>query len=335
MAGLPKRSVGIVGGGAWGLALAHLLVRNGHRVLVWDRNGERVRRLRETNRDEDRLPGVSLDGRIEYTTTLSDLRGRDFHVLVVKSAAVSEVLRRLKEEVKPARMVSAVKGFVGEGLKTVSQATAEVMPEVKYAVLSGPSIALEVVKGVPTSVVVASEDDPFAAEVQLAFSGRTFRVYRQDDVLGVELGGALKNVMAIAAGISDGLGFGTNSKGALLTRGLYEMVRFGVSLGAKRDTFFGLAGLGDMITTSFSPNSRNRYVGEQLGRGRSIEEILKGMSMVAEGVRTAFIVREEAKARGIDVPITEVVCEIIEGKVSPLEALSKLMERPLKREFYT
>ena len=145
----------------------------------------------------------------------------------------------------------------------------------------------------------------------------------------------MKNVMAIAAGISDGLGFGTNSKGALLTRGLYEMVRFGVSLGAKRDTFFGLAGLGDMITTSFSPNSRNRYVGEQLGRGRSIEEILKGMSMVAEGVRTAFIVREEAKARGIDVPITEVVCEIIEGKVSPLEALSKLMERPLKREFYT
>ncbi len=334
MAGLQERPVGVVGGGAWGLALAHLLAMNGYPVVVWDRSAERVRRLRESRRDDTRLPGVLLHPDIAYTDSLSDLRGARFHVLVVKSAAVSEVLDRLKGEVRPERLVSAVKGFVGESLKTVSQAVAEVMPEVTFAVLSGPSIALEVVKGVPTSVVVASGDDGFAREVQGAFSGRTFRVYRQDDVLGVELGGALKNIVAIAAGVSDGLGFGVNSKGALLTRGLYEMVRFGVSLGAKRETFFGLAGMGDMITTSFSPNSRNRYVGEQLGKGRKIDEILEGMSMVAEGVRTAFIVREEAKRLGVDMPITEVVCDIIEGKVSPTDALGRLMSRPLKREFY-
>ncbi len=335
MAGLPKRTVGVIGGGAWGLALAHLLAENGHEVLVWDRNPGRIDRLRREHRDDTRLPGVTLNPKIGYTATLEDLRGKDFHVLVVKSAAVSEVLPRVMEEVEPKRVVSAVKGFVGDRIKTVSQAVAEVMPEVTYAVLSGPSIALEVVKGVPTSVVVASRDDDFAQEVQHAFSGRTFRVYRQDDVLGVELGGALKNIIAIAAGISDGLGFGTNSKGALLTRGLYEMIRFGTSLGARRETFFGLAGMGDMITTSFSPNSRNRYVGEQLGKGKSIDEVLGGMSMVAEGVRTAFIVREEARAKGIDVPITEVVCDIIEGKVSPPDALERLMSRPLKREFYT
>ncbi len=334
MAGLPKRTVGVIGGGAWGLALAHLLAKNGHDVVVWDRNPERVERLRREHRDDTRLPGVTLNPNIEFTTILEDLRGMDFHVLVVKSAAVSEVLPRIREEVGPKKLVSAVKGFVGDKIKTVSQAVTEVMPEVTYAVLSGPSIALEVVKGVPTSVVVASRDDDFAQEVQHAFSGRTFRVYRQDDVLGVELGGALKNIIAIAAGISDGLGFGTNSKGALLTRGLYEMIRFGTSLGARKDTFFGLAGMGDMITTSFSPNSRNRYVGEQLGKGKSIDEVLGGMSMVAEGVRTAFMVREEARARGIDVPITEVVCDIIEGKVSPLDALERLMSRPLKREFY-
>ncbi len=316
------------------MALAHLLARNGHAVVVWDRSPERVERLRRERRDDSRLPGVVLHPSIDYTASLRDLRGARFHVLVVKSAAVSEVLGRLKEEVEPRRVVSAVKGFVGEGLKTVSQAFAEVMPEVTFAVLSGPSIALEVVKGVPTSVVVASGDDGFAREVQVAFSGPTFRVYRQDDVLGVELGGALKNVVAIAAGVSDGLGFGVNAKGALLTRGLYEMIRFGVALGAKRETFFGLAGMGDMITTSFSPNSRNRYVGEQLGKGRKIEEILGGMSMVAEGVRTAFIVREEARRLGVEMPITEVVCDIIEGKVSPTEALGRLMRRPLKREFY-
>jgi len=317
------------------LALAHLLAENGHTPLVWDRDPGRLSKLRRSHRDEDRLPGVSLNPKIRYVDEMGALKDAHFHVLVVKSAAVSEVLPRLKGEVSPKRLVSAVKGFVGETLRTVSQAVAEVLPDTTYAVLSGPSIALEVVKGVPTSVVVASSDDSFAREVQMTFSGPTFRVYRQDDVLGVELGGALKNIIAIASGISDGLGFGTNSKGALLTRGLYEMVRFGTALGARRDTFFGLAGMGDMITTSFSPNSRNRYVGEQLGRGRRIDEILGGMSMVAEGVRTAFIVRDKARELDVDVPITEAVCSIIEGKASPVEALRLLMTRPLKREFYT
>ncbi|NPB03479.1 MAG: NAD(P)-dependent glycerol-3-phosphate dehydrogenase [Thermotogae bacterium] len=332
MAGFQKRAVGVIGGGAWGLALAHLLTENGHEVLVWDRRADRIENLKRFHRDDERLPGVQLNPKISYTYVLRDLEGLDFHVLVVKSGAVEEMLQRLREEVRPRYLVSAVKGFVGDGIKTVSMAVKEMLPSTVYAVLSGPSIALEVVRGIPTSVVVASEDINFAFEIQRIFSGGNFRVYRQRDVLGVELGGALKNVIAIAAGISDGLGFATNSKGALLTRGLREMVRFGVALGAQKDTFFGLAGMGDMITTSFSKNSRNRYVGERLGKGESIDTILDDMKMVAEGVRTAPLVFNEAKRLNVEVPITEAVVKIIEGEISPLQALEELMRRPLKDE---
>ncbi len=335
MAGFQIRKIGVIGGGAWGLTLANLLVSNGYRCVVWDRNPQRIKRLRDTRRDDERLPGITLSPHMEFTERMEDLADADVLLIVVKSAAVADVMQRLKGIMQPSRIVSAVKGFVGEDVKTVSRYVSQDFPGTSYAVLSGPSIALEVARGVPTSVVVASSDRSFAETVQRVFSNKTFRVYVQDDVLGVELGGALKNVIALAAGISDGLGFGMNAKGALLTRGLYEITRFAVALGARRETFYGLAGLGDLITTSFSRSSRNRHVGERLGKGERLEDILKGMKMVAEGVRTAFLVRDKSLEMGIDMPITQAVCDIMEGRISPMEALKRLMGRPLKEEFLT
>lgn len=333
MAGLQVRSIGIIGGGAWGLTLANLLTDNGFDVIVWDRNKERIEKLRVLRRDDERLPGININENIDFTNDLNLLKDKDLHILAVKSEAVPDVVRMLKE-INVKVIISTIKGFVGDGINLVSSYLKENLPESGVVVLSGPSIALEVCNRKPTSVVVAGDKEDTLIEIQRVFSNGYFRVYRQDDVVGVEMCGALKNILAIASGICDGLGLGENSKGALLTRGLYEMMKFGISFGAKKETFFGLAGIGDIITTSFSKNSRNRYVGEMLGKGENIQDILSKMVMVAEGVRTAFIVRNEARKIGIDMPITESVCEVIEGKVSPYEAIDKLMRRDLKREFY-
>jgi glycerol-3-phosphate dehydrogenase (NAD(P)+) len=333
MAGLQIRDVGVIGGGAWGLSLANLLGEKGFRVLVWDRNSDRIRFLRENREDPQRLPGVKINERVEFTENLLDLSNLDLHILTVKSEAVEEVAERLKE-IKIRFLISGIKGFVGRGLNLVSEYLEKKLEGIEVFVLGGPSIALEVCNKVPTSVVIAGKNEESLKKIQEAFSTNYFRVYRNLDVLGVELGGALKNVIAIAAGICDGLGLGENSKGALLTRGVYEMARFGVRLGAKMETFFGLAGLGDVITTSFSKNSRNRYVGEMLGKGKKIEEILGGMVMVAEGVRTAYIVRDKAREIKIDMPLTEMVCRVMNGEIGPREAINELMTRELKREFY-
>ncbi len=333
MAGLQIRNVGIIGGGAWGLTLANLLSDNGLNVLVWDRNPQRVEMLKEHHSDPQRLPGIVLNKSINFTNNLAELSGLDIHIFAVKSEAVEEMTEKLKDlDIKI--LVSAIKGFVGNGIKTITEHLKENLKGVEIFALGGPSIALEVCKKIPTSVVLAGENESIMEEIQKRFSNGYFRVYRNPDIVGVEFAGALKNIIAIAAGICDGLGLGENSKGALLTRGIYEMARFGIKFGARMETFFGLAGLGDVITTSFSKNSRNRYVGEMLGKGYTIEEILKGMVMVAEGVRTAFLVRGEADKLGIEMPITEGVCRVIEGKNKPNEIIYELMTRELKREFY-
>ncbi len=333
MAGLQIRNVGIIGAGAWGLSLANLLGEKGLRVLAWDRSSERIRLLREKREDPQRLPGIRINDRVEFTDRIFDLSGLDLHILTVKSEAVQEVIEKLKElEIR--FLLSGIKGFAGDGLNLVSDYLEKNLEGVEVFVLGGPSIALEVCKKIPTSVVIAGKDEFSLTILQHALSTRYFRVYRNLDVLGVELGGALKNVIAIAAGICDGIGLGENSKGALLTRGIYEMARFGTKLGARMETFFGLAGLGDVITTSFSKNSRNRYVGEMLGKGYKIDEILRGMVMVAEGVRTAYLTRNKAREIGIDMPITEMVCRVMDGEIGPKEAIDELMTRELKREFY-
>ena len=333
MAGLQIGNIGVIGGGAWGLSLANLLGEKGLSVLVWDRNPDRIELLRKNREDPQRLPGIKINENVEFTDKISDLSGLDLHILTVKSEAVKEITEKLKE-IKIRLLVSGIKGFVGDGINLVSEYLERNLEGVEVFALGGPSIALEVCKKIPTSVVIAGKNEEKLMKLQEIFSTSYFRVYRNLDVFGVELAGALKNIIAIAAGICDGLGFGENSKGALLTRGIYEMARFGIKLGAKMETFFGLAGLGDVITTSFSKNSRNRYVGEMLGKGYKIEEVLRGMVMVAEGVRTAYIVRNNAKDMEIDMPITEAVCRVMDGEINPKDAINELMKRELKREFY-
>lgn len=326
----------VLGGGSWGLTLANHLAGKGHHVTVWVRRPEKARSLSINRSDPQRLPGIELSPEIRFTSDMSEaLDGAELLLFVVPSQAMREVARKVANVGRfPKRIVSATKGIEIETGMRMSQVIREELGDVEVAVISGPSIALEVARGLPTSVVAASENQDYAREVQMLFHSPTFRVYTSDDVIGVELGGALKNIVAIAAGISDGLGFGANTKGALLTRGLAEIMRLGIHLGARPVTFAGLSGMGDLITTSFSKHSRNRYVGEELGKGRSIDEILSGMTMVAEGVPTAEAVHRLAGRIGVDMPLTEAVLMIIRGEWTPQEAIHRLTQREPKPEYY-
>jgi glycerol-3-phosphate dehydrogenase (NAD(P)+) len=255
-------------------------------------------------------------------------------VLAVPSKYLRQVLERVKTAGPPGKplVVSVVKGVEPDTLLTMSRLIQSLLPVEKLAVLSGPSISYEVARGVPTTVVAASGDEALAKEVQALFSTERFRVYTAGDVLGVELGGSLKNVVAIACGAADGLGFGANTKAALVTRGLAEMARLGAAMGAKAQTFSGLSGLGDLITTCFSPHSRNRSLGEKLGRGTSLKEATQGMEQVAEGVTTAKSAYALSRRHGVEMPITAAVYQVLyEGK-SPRETVRELMLRDPKPE---
>lgn len=328
--------VAIIGSGSWGLTLGNLLANKGIRVKIWGRSREKIQKLRETYEDRSRLPGIKLHSSIEFHFDLKKaIDDADLIVLVVPSQAMRDVVSKLSKLSNfPKRIVSAAKGIeIGSG-KRMSEVIKEVLGDVDVAALSGPSIALEVAKGEPTSVVVASEDELFAKEVQFLFHTSLFRVYRSQDIVGVELGGALKNIIAIAAGMADGLGFGANTKGALLTRGLAEIIRLGVHMGAQPVTFAGLSGMGDLITTCFSRHSRNRYVGEELGKGKKLKDILSGMNMVAEGVYTTEAAFRLARRLHVEMPITEVVRSILRGELDPKTAMQKLLEREPKPEYY-
>lgn len=279
---------------------------------------------------ELKFPGVEL--------ATSDLKaaldGVDGAVLVVPSQVVDALCRKIRElgSVPPVTVIAS-KGIDLGTLKPLSEVVSESLPGTEVAVVSGPCIAREVAVGVPTSVVAASNNGEIAGMVQGWFASPTFRVYRQEDILGVEYGGALKNVIAIAAGVGDGLGFGANSKSALLTRGLAEMQRFAVEMGAQERTIAGLAGLGDLCVTCFSQHSRNRRFGEALGRGATSDEALKAIGETVEGIETAKAVTRIAGERNIDVPVAEAVCHIVDGEWTPMEAVERLMGRSLKDEF--
>jgi glycerol-3-phosphate dehydrogenase (NAD(P)+) len=324
--------VGIVGDGAWGITLSILLHENGVPLTLFGYFPERVSDLRRTRRDEERLPGTTIPEEIRITDDPLELRDKDPVLYVVPSKFLRNTIERFKA--KPgAHVISAVKGIeVGTCLR-MSQVLEEELKDVGIAVLSGPSIAREVIHGLPTTVVVASRDEVLAQRAQDLLHSRNFRVYRSNDVIGVELGGALKNIIALASGACDGLGLGANTKGALLTRGIAEMMKLGVALGAEPITFSGLSGVGDLITTCMSPHSRNRHVGEQLGRGRSIQEILADMVMVAEGISTTEAALTLSRRMGIDMPITEAVFHILQGELSPQEAIVRLMKREPKPEY--
>lgn len=330
-------AVTVLGGGAWGTALASVLVRNGHDVVLWAREEEVVEGINREGLNPLFLPEVPLPEGLRATGELgSSVAAAEFLVNVVPAQFVRTVWEEAAGFVAPgATVVSASKGIETRTLKRMDQVLGEILPrEVmeRFTVLSGPSFALEVAREAPTLVVAASADVAAAEAVQGAFQNRTFRVYTNPDVIGVELGGALKNVIAVAAGVAAGLGFGHNTMAALITRGLAEMTRLGLALGARRETFAGLAGMGDLVLTCTGELSRNRTVGFRLGQGESLEEILGPMRSVAEGVKTVQAVQVLARERQVEMPITaEVHAMLMEGR-PPREALDNLMSRAPKPE---
>ena len=330
-------TVTVLGGGSWGTALALQLARVGHAVRLWARDPAFVADLAAARENKVYLPGVTLPDTIQPTPSLADAcADSEMIVVVCPSKGVRPLAETLRQTVRGRPIfVSAAKG-VEQGTHLTMTAIlrdalgAEHAPRV--AVLSGPSFAREVSVGVPTAVTSAAADIAVAERVQQLFNNQTFRVYSSTDVVGVEIGGAVKNVIAIAAGVSDGLGFGHNSRAALITRGLAEISRLALELGAERQTLAGLAGMGDLVLTCAGDQSRNRTVGLRLGRGESLDQIVASMKEVAEGVHNTRTVRELAQSVTVEMPITERMYELLYENKPPMQAVVELMTRSLRRE---
>jgi glycerol-3-phosphate dehydrogenase (NAD(P)+) len=330
----------VLGGGSWGTTLALLLHDNGIRVRIWDVDKENVQSLRD-KRESRYLPGPRLPESIELFHDLASAFGGSGTPATVVFAVPAQAMEAVSRDLVPyldktgSLLVNVAKGIDNRSLECMSDIITDVLdPRLSVVSLSGPSHAEEVSRGVPTTVVAASRDSTVARLAQDRFMNQRFRVYTNTDIVGVELGGALKNVIAIAAGISDGLGFGDNTKGALLTRGLAEIIRLGVRLRADPRTFAGLSGMGDLITTCFSGFSRNRLVGERLGKGENLQQILDTMVMVAEGVETTRAAGRLAEREKVDMPITGTVAAVLFQDADPREEVARLMEREAKPEIY-
>jgi glycerol-3-phosphate dehydrogenase (NAD(P)+) len=325
----------ILGAGAWGTAIGLVLAKNpGHHVRLWSVRADNGRLLQERRENVRLLPGVPIPASICLTTSVGEaLASADLVVAAIPTVFLREALKGFAGAISAELPVlSLAKGLENDSFLRPSEILRQVLHVSTVAVLSGPSHAEEVARNLPTSVVAASNDLPLARWIQQHFSTDRFRVYTNLDVIGVELAGALKNVIGIASGISDGLGFGDNAKAALLTRGLAEMTRFGVAHGAEPSTFAGLAGMGDLITTCMSRHGRNRHVGECLARGETRTQILARMTMVAEGVFTARSVHERVRRMGLDMPITDEVYRVLYEDKDPLRAVNDLMLREPKPE---
>jgi glycerol-3-phosphate dehydrogenase (NAD(P)+) len=325
----------ILGAGAWGTAIGLVLARDPtHRVRLWSARPENAQILRERRENVRLLPGVPIPESIELTTDIAaTVEGAELLISAIPTVHLRSALVPIAGHVGRDRPVlSLAKGLENESFLRPTEILRQVLHVRDVAVLSGPSHAEEVARNLPTSVVVASDDLALARWLQQHFSTDRFRVYTNLDVIGVELAGALKNVIGIAAGISDGLGFGDNAKAALLTRGLAEMTRFGVALGAEPQTFAGLAGIGDLITTCMSRHGRNRHVGECLARGETMSQIVGRMTMVAEGIYTTRSVHQRATRMGLALPITAEVYRVLYENKDPLAAVNDLMVRPKTEE---
>jgi glycerol-3-phosphate dehydrogenase (NAD(P)+) len=323
----------ILGAGSWGTTLAIHLATAGHEVALWGRDEASLERIATARENRKFLPGIAIPDRVKVQPKLEVALDRpDVTVFVVPSQALREVAERVASTGRRSLWACASKGLELGSLARLSEVLSGTLGDPDPVVLTGPSHAEEVARGIPTSLVAAAQDDARARAVQELCSTDRLRVYTNRDVAGCEYGAALKNVIAIAAGVCDGLGFGDNTKGALLTRGLAEIARLGVAMGAERETFFGLTGMGDLIATAMSRHSRNRHVGESIGRGVSLEQTLAGMVMVAEGIHTARAARDLGRAHGLELPITEQVCAMLFEGRQPAHALQALMSRDLKRE---
>lgn len=331
-----SRRIAVIGAGSWGTALAMVAARNQHHVMLWAREPEVASGVNQAHRNPLYLPDFDLE-HIRATTNIEEaVDAADLALLVVPSHAMREIISSLLPSLNnKVVLVSAAKGVENSTLMRMEQVVADVLRasfEPRYVALSGPSFAREVAEGDPTAIVAASRDREASELVQLSLSSSVFRVYTNTDVVGTELGGAVKNVVAIAAGVVRGLGFGTNAVAAIITRGLAEMTRLALAEGARVETMAGLAGLGDLVLTCTGELSRNRHVGVELGRGRKLEEILDGMREVAEGVKTTRSIFELGRRLDIEMPITASIHALLYEDKPALDAANELMGRPLKRE---
>jgi glycerol-3-phosphate dehydrogenase (NAD(P)+) len=329
------KNLTIIGGGSWGTALALVLAPRFPKLHLWVYEADLAERMRETRINDVYLPGFPLPGNIEVTSDLAQaLNGAETVLSVVPSHLVKGLYQQMAPMLKESMLfVSATKGLENGTLLRMSEIIGGVVgPTARVAVISGPSFAKEVARCEPTALVAASVDPEAAAEVQAAFSGPTFRVYTSSDPIGVEIGGSIKNVVAIGAGVLHGLGLGNNAMAALITRGLAEMTRLAVAMGGKPQTLAGLAGLGDLVLTCNGDLSRNRTVGVELAKGRRLEEITGSMKMVAEGVKTTNAAVDLAKRYSVEMPIAEQMYQVLHEGISPKAAIQRLMERSLKGE---
>lgn len=322
------KKVAVIGSGSWGTALALQLNRAGNQVILWSFKKEEAESIIKHRENKEFLPGIEIPKDIFVTYLNQDIEQADMFVFATPSKFVRSTAERLVEHIAEDKIVvNVAKGLDEENLTTLSKVFEEVMPWTKVAVLSGPSHAEEVGKDMATAVVASSNDIKVALEVQETFMSPMFRVYTNLDMVGVELGGALKNLIALAAGISDGIGFGDNTKAALMTRGISEIARLGEALGAKRETFAGLSGIGDLIVTCTSMHSRNRRAGILLGQGKTLKETLDEVHMVVEGVNTAKAAYELSLKHKVDMPITREIYNVLFNDKSAKEAVIDLMQR--------
>lgn len=326
--------ISVLGAGSWGTALAVLLCKNGHEVTLWSIDQREVAMIDEKREQIEKLPGVRIPDCIAVSNDLEiSMQGKEMLILAVPSIFVRSTARMMQPYIEPGQIVvNVAKGIEEETLMNMTDVIEDEIPQVKVAVLSGPSHAEEVGRGIPTTVVVGAKDKETAECVQDAFMSAMFRVYTSPDMVGIELGAALKNVIALAAGIIDGLGYGDNTKAALITRGIAEITRLGMAMGGRAETFSGLSGIGDLIVTCTSTHSRNHNAGYLIGQGKSYQEAMDEVKMVVEGVYSAKAALKLAQKYGVEVPITEQVNHVLFDGVPAKEAVLSLLMRNRKSE---
>lgn len=330
-------NISVLGAGGWGTTLAVLLHYNGHNTTLWEYDRSYAKTLDKTRQNKLYLPGIEIPEEINITHDLDEAASeRHMLVLAVPSQFLRSVIKKLDySDIKNSLLVSVAKGIENNSMLTMSQMIKQQIPQLseeQIGVLSGPSHAEEVSRRIPTAVVAASKYEATSKSIQGAFIVSYFRVYSSTDILGVELGGAVKNVMAIGAGIVDGAKFGDNTKAAIMTRGIAEISRLGTAMGARAETFAGLSGMGDLIVTCMSKHSRNRFVGEKIGEGKTLKQVLKSMTMVAEGVETCRSVKELAELNNVNTPIVNEVYKVLFEEKDPVKATTDLMTRDMKAE---
>jgi glycerol-3-phosphate dehydrogenase (NAD(P)+) len=323
-------TVTVLGAGSWGTALTILLARNGHDVILHGRESEHIHSIGSLRENLRYLPGFVLPDNVVIAEPDADLQPCDLWVIAVPSQGVHGVIERIAGD-RPG-VVMASKGIESGSCRLLLDVVKEARPDAQLSVISGPNLAVEIVRGIPTAATAAAEDTEFAERVRQAFMCRTYRVYVSSDVIGVELAGALKNVLALGAGMSDGLGYGDNTKGALLARGLNEMTQLGIAMGGRRETFMGIAGVGDLFATAASSLSRNYRVGKMMGQGLSLHEALEQVGQVAEGVSTAESALVLARRNQIQMPVFEAIEAVLRGRLKAIDGVGLLMERMPKHE---